>query len=444
MNKLLALAILAFFLIPNTVIAQDVEEEEKEGKTGFVPVPIPAVAYDTDIGFLYGIVLQLTHYGDGTRYPLYDHYWYVEWSRTTKGSGKNMIRYDSDRLIPGIRTNFGLSYMTEQALDFYGFNGYRTYYNGNFTDDTHSDYKSRLFYKMDRKMFQFRTDFSGELVGSKLKWFAGQEFRNMEMDTVDIDRLNKGRSPPQWLPPVNGGLFGEYAHNWGIIDPNQIYGGSNTILKIGLIYDTRDNEPNPMQGMWTEAQFLYSPAALGNTEYSYTKLVLTHRQYFTILPEDLNFAYRLSYQTKLGGDIPYYMLPFYFNSPPSYTRDGMGGAKTLRGILRNRVVGNGYLLGNIELRWKFYHFQLLNQNIYLALSGFLDGGMVTNEYDINTSGVPPNNIFFPDDPEKMHFGTGAGFHLAINQNTIVAVDYGRVLDKRDGLSGLYIGFDWLF
>jgi hypothetical protein len=36
------------------------------------------------------------------------------------------------------------------------------------------------------------------------------------------------------------------------------------------------------------------------------------------------------------------------------TRDGLGGAKTLRGILRNRVTGDDIFYGNAELRWKFF------------------------------------------------------------------------------------------
>jgi len=53
-------------------------------------------------------------------------------------------------------------------------------------------------------------------------------------------------------------------------------------------------------------------------------------------------------------------------------------------------------------------------------------------------------VFFPDDPEKLHLGAGGGLHIAWNRNFIVAVDYGRALDKRDGVSGLYIGLDFLF
>ena len=34
------------------------------------------------------------------------------------------------------------------------------------------------------------------------------------------------------------------------------------------------------------------------------------------------------------------------------TNEGLGGVKTLRGVLRNRVIGDAFFMGNIELRWK--------------------------------------------------------------------------------------------
>jgi len=257
MRRFFILAVIFTFLIPLSVAAQ--EEEDQDVKTGFGFGGVPAVAYDSDLGFLYGVILNLYHYGDGSRYPRYDHSLYMEWSRTTKGTGKNILIYDSDRLIKGVRTSAEFSYYTEQGLDFYGFNGYKTYYNADFTDETHTDYLSRMFYKMDRKMLLVRTDFSGSLVGKKLKWFGGFEFRDMEMDTVDIDRLNKGKSDEDKLPYTNGGLFGRYAFEgdgyWGILDPDEVYGGTNSLIKLGVIYDTRDNEPNPMKGIWTEGNW---------------------------------------------------------------------------------------------------------------------------------------------------------------------------------------------
>jgi len=263
------------------------------------------------------------------------------------------------------------------------------------------------------------------------------------LGTIDIDKLNKGKDEEDMLPDTS--LLYDHYVDWGVIPGDRSNGGTTTLLKVGMIYDTRDIEANPMKGIWTEAQLLIAPSFLGNNNFSYTRLAITHRQYFTLSPEVLSFAYRLSYQTKLGGTMPFYMLPFVYNTAPSLTRDGLGGAKTIRGVMRNRIVGEDFFYGNLELRWKFMRTVLFNQNFYFALSGFLDGGIVTGKYKIDTSAVPTEySDYFSAGKEKLHLGAGAGLHIAMNQNFIIAVDYGRALDKNDGKSGLYIGLNFLY
>jgi hemolysin activation/secretion protein len=199
--------------------------------------------------------------------------------------------------------------------------------------------------------------------------------------------------------------------------------------------------------MWTEAQFLVAPSFLGNSGLSYTRLAITHRQYFTLVPQKLTFAYRLSYQGKLSGETPFYMLPFFYNTAPQYTRDGLGGAKTIRGVLRNRVVGDGVALGNLELRWKVLRTVIANQNFYIALSGFLDGGIVTQPYKLDMSALSQaqkDDLGLLSTDESLHIGYGGGVRFALNENFIVAVDYGMAAKKEDGKSGLYIGLNWLY
>ena len=42
-------------------------------KKGFGFGALPAVSYDSDLGFQYGALVNLYDYGDGSRYPKYDH-----------------------------------------------------------------------------------------------------------------------------------------------------------------------------------------------------------------------------------------------------------------------------------------------------------------------------------------------------------------------------------
>lgn len=450
---LIAFSLIVSFMALQAQDQSDTSKTTKKAdkiKKGWNFGALPVIAYDTDIGFKYGALVNIFNYGDGSRYPKYDHSLYFEWSRTTKGSGINQFTYDSERLIPGIRVSAEASLLTEQSLDFYGFNGFESYYNAAYEDDKDPEYISRMFYNQERRLTRAKADFQGKITGPKFRWFAGLEFNHAKLATVDIEKLNKGKDDEDVLPDTTL-LFDKYVQ-WGVIPEDQADGGNTTLLKLGVVYDTRDIEANPMKGIWTDAQVLMAPKFLGNGDFAYSRLAVTHRQYFTLVPQVLSFAYRLSYQAKLTGSMPYYMLPFVYNTAPSLTRDGLGGAKTIRGVLRNRIAGDDFAYGNLEMRWKFLRTMVGKQNIYLALSGFFDAGMVTGKYSFNDSELP-----VPGDPdyefsqkllngqdESLHMGAGAGIHIVMNQNFIVAVDYGRALDKGDGESGLYIGLNFLF
>lgn len=449
-NRLFSIGLI--LLLSVSLIAQDADttssEKEEKVKTGFNLGGVPVVAYDSDIGFKYGALVNLYWYGDGSRYPQYDHSVYVEWSRTTKGNGINQITYESNKLIPGIRSLFELSYLTEKSLDFYGFNGYKAVFDIDYEDSYDSEgLANRLFYRHSRELLRIKADFQGGIIGQKLRWLGGIAYYGSTIDSVDVNDLNEGKDDD--LLSSNS-LYGSYV-DWGLIKEDQVKGGNHTILKGGLVYDTRDNEPNPFSGVWTEMQLHYAPSFLSNTDYGYGRIILTHRQYFTLIPEWMNFAYRLSYQGRIGGEMPFYMMPFMFQSAPKLTRDGVGGSKTVRGVRRNRIVGDGFAFGNLELRGKVLRTTLFKQNFYIALSAFVDAGMVTQKYDFDDSGMPdtlpadyPDQLLDLNAKEVPHVGFGGGLHLALNQNFILTVDYGMAAKKADGDSGLYINLNYLF
>lgn len=417
--------------------------QEEVTKTGWNFGALPTITFDSDLGFQYGALVDLVNYGDGSRYPNYDHHFYFEVSRFTKGSGINRFYYDSDKLIKGLRTFIDFSYLSDQAYDFFGFNGYDAVYNPGWIDDQSADYLTRMFYKYDRKMFRFKVDLQGKITSDKLRWLGGVNLLNFKIGQVNLDKLNKGKKGDDILPDVPG-LYERY-QDWGIISAQEANGGFLPLLKAGVVYDTRDNRPNPMKGVWTEVALEGAPEFLG-AESSFMKLSLTHREYFTIIPRNLSLAYRLIYQTTISGHAPfYYQTQVITSELKSATSEGLGGGSTLRGILRNRVVGDGFFLGNIEARWKFARFQFINNNFYLGLNGFLDFGQVTKKIDatptVNTV-IPPG--YFDYGAEKMHYSYGAGLRIAMNQNFIIKLDYGMAADKRDGTSGIYIGLNYLF
>ncbi len=434
--------------ISAVVLAQNETGKKEVTKDGWNFGALPTITFDTDMGFQYGALVNLYDYGDGSGYPNYNHSLYFEVSRFTKGSGINRFYYDSDKLIKGLQTSVDLSYLSDQAYDFFGFNGYDAVANFDWIDETKpaSVYKTRMFYKYDRKMFRFKVDLRGKLSGEHIKWISGLNLLNFKVASVDINKLNKGKEGDELLPAIDG-LFEKY-QAWGIIGKDEANGGFVPALKAGLVYDSRDNRPNPMKGIWTEAVLEGAPEFLG-AESSFAKLSLTHRQYFTIIPEDLSLAYRLAYQTTITGDVPFYYQSQVITSElKSYLSEGLGGAKNLRGISRNRIVGDGIFYGNVEARWKFARFQFIKNNFYLGLNAFTDFGKVTKKIETK---VPSGLLsaseaknYFDNGAEKLHFSYGAGLRIVMNQNFVIAVDYGMAADKRDGDSGIYIGLNYLF
>ncbi|MDX1284025.1 MAG: BamA/TamA family outer membrane protein, partial [Draconibacterium sp.] len=267
---------------------------------------------------------------------------------------------------------------------------------------------------------------------------------NFKISSINLDKLNKGKEGDDLLPDVDG-LFEKY-QDWGIIAQEEADGGFVPVMKAGLVFDTRDNKPNPMTGVWTEAVLVGAPEFLGG-ESSWTKFKFTHRQYFTLIPEDLSLAYRLAYQTTVSGHVPFYYQSQVITSVMKGAQsEGLGGAKSLRGIRRNRIVGDGFFYGNIEARWKFVRFKFINNNFYLGLNGFMDFGQVTRKIDVDpkVGWVAESNGYFDEGAEKMHFSYGAGLRDVMNQNFVIAADYGIAADERDGNSGMYIGLNYLF
>ena len=140
-------------------------------------------------------------------------------------------------------------------------------------------------------------------------------------------------------------------------------------------------------------------------------------------------------------------MPFF---QKMYT-EGLGGVVTMRGVNRNGVLGDGFVLGNAELRWHFLDFQFINQNWQLVLAPFFDAGMVIQPFReeemmaAETTTTEPYHIYYSGEKESLHMSAGTGIKLIMNRNMILAVDMGRALDQRDGQKfKTFVGFNYIF
>lgn len=67
-------------------------------------------------------------------------------------------------ILPGVRVTGLARLETEQAMDFYGFNGYESLFNSVFADPTSDSYLTRMFYRMDSRLLLLKVDFQGKLL----------------------------------------------------------------------------------------------------------------------------------------------------------------------------------------------------------------------------------------------------------------------------------------
>ncbi|MCL1973967.1 MAG: BamA/TamA family outer membrane protein [Bacteroidetes bacterium] len=418
-------------------------QKEDIVKKGISLGPLPVVSFDQDKGFQYGALLNLFDFGDGSFYPTPKQQWYMEASAYTKGTQQYFLTYDTKHLIPKVRMSVATTAVFDKAMDFYGLNGYQSIYD--------PDEKS-AFYRLERLALSAKADFVGNLWKNKLFWQAGYYFSRYRYRPVDLEKINKGKNEADQFWGET--LYEKYV-NWGIIAPEEKEGGTTSALRLGVMYDTRDFEAAPASGIWAEANLTLAPGFLGTT-HGFARYMVTFRHYIPVVSEKLTFAYRLNYQGSIGS-LPYYIMPVFSNIGKEYDRDGIGGYRTVRGIMRDRVQGLDVAFFNAELRWKMIGFHLWNQNIYLGLNAFLDGATVTRNYDLTIpdylyprggSSEPLlddyNHFINTTKSDRLHTAAGGGFRIVINRNFIIAVDYAKTLDKQDGKGGLYINTGYLF
>lgn len=388
--------VLSFWLLllPGTSWAQDVPDPEGWELTG-----LPALNYDSDEGFGYGVVLALYHYGSSGLRP---YRWTLQPTLffTTEGRRDLTLFIDAPHLPGGWRVSAFLGQEKQIATPYYGLGNSASYRPLLEEGENPYYYRFGRNRKILRAVLQRRI---GELpirllVGGQVAHFTIDPTPKNEGSTLLLEELGPGRKIP---------------------------GGAENSLRAGLVWDTRNRESGPEKGVWTEALVERVDEALGS-ESGYTRWTFTDRRYWRLTPA-LVLANRVILQ-EVTGDPPFYALTFLQSSFEG--NEGLGGAKSLRGVLRNRYSGEGLLVWNLEFRWRAREMRLLGKDAHLAFIGFLDSGRVWAD------GVEASALL-----ADLHHGYGGGIRVGLGPNFVVATDLATA-----GETGLqtYIGLGYLF
>ena len=418
-------------------------------KKGWNFGPLPVVGFDSDLGFQYGVCCDIFNFGDGTNYPRYNYKFNVEVSRYTKGSGVFRFYSDMPYVIKDTKLFFDLTYNYSKKFEFFGFNGYEagTFDPNLFANEGVEGYKSGYHF-IKRNTLRFVGSMQRSFFGvPNLNWVAGVAYFNVLTDKISLEAYDGQQT-----------LYTNYV-NAGIIKENEKNGGNIAQLRLGLVYDTRDHNSDPSNGIYAEYTLTGSSDLIDGNGYNALMQTFIWRQYVPIYRDKLTFAYRLGVQHRIAGNNPWYMInnintPFF---QKMYT-EGLGGVVTMRGVNRNGVLGDGFVLGNAELRWHFLDFQFINQNWQLAFCPFFDAGMVIQKFredemikaqkeyaESVPEGQKVESLYYSGEKEKPHMSAGTGIKLIMNRNMILAVDAGRALKPVDGEKfKIFVGFNYIF
>ena len=448
MKKLLILSL----LLASTL---SVFGQEKEVKKGWSLGLLPTATYSVDNGFQAGAFGDIYNYGDGTTYP--DPLHKISWEASYFTHSHRMrfyLAYDSKYLIPKMRVNASVTYVTDPLYSFWGFNGGASLAHLDNPYDLWTNKDTGInYFGMSRNMLRVLANFQGEII-PHLNWAAGVNFWNWKVGDMRDNGYKKDGSNDKFYYDKDNTLYRDY-QRLGIIHEDEKNGGNALELNAGLVYDTRDMEAAPNHGIWAEAYLN------GNVlDHRYLKACVYFRHYIDIpihIPAgDPVFAYRLAWQQTIAGETPLYMIQ---NNPLLVQRnmisEGFGSSNTIRGLRENRILTEGFAWMNAELRVKLVNFKLFNQFFYIAVNPFFDAGVITKPYRaaefeaaraLNIATYHPlDQLYDPDRVKDIIYSAGAGLKIAMNQNFIVSVELAKCFYKPlDAGMWLGIGINYQF
>jgi outer membrane translocation and assembly module TamA len=360
---------------------------------------IPALNYDADDKFGYGVVLELYNYGLKGKLP------YLVTIQptvflTTGGRRDFRLFVDAPDAFGSLwRINTFIASETQLASPYYGI--------GNLTvhDAALEAEPNTKYYRFGRRRFLLTSDVQRRLGGSALRLLLGAGAARGR-----VDETESGTTTTLLQQQLAGAAAPE---------------GWSNFVRAGLVWDTRDREVHTSRGTWADVLVQRVDKSLGSA-WDFTRSTLTVRQYVP-LGSTVTLAERVLVQD-VSGDAPFYELAYVQTSFKS--QEGLGGATTMRGLPKDRFIGKGLAVSNTELRWRAREFTLLEKPASLTLSTFVDAGRVWAE-----------RIVLSELGSDLHVTYGVGARVGRGPNFVVALDVGH---SSESPASVYVGFGYLF
>jgi outer membrane translocation and assembly module TamA len=264
------------------------------------------------------------------------------------------------------------------------------------TNSTYKNYENNFltgvnqFYNnYDKKEAVLNVSLEHSFLEGKLRTLIGYEIASVNMSPFQGNSLLRDDSN-------NGKILG--------VGTNTV-----TIAQVGLIYDSRDLEPDPSNGIFAELTNELSLKAFGSA-FNFNK-TFAHVNYYTkLFPsvfKRLIFAGRAA-MGYTAWDAPFFEYQDEWSSEGSI--EGLGGPTTLRGYKQSRFLGRVMNFNNFELRWRFAQMRMAKQHFEFSAVPFFDIGGVWDDFTNLNS-------------RNLRHSEGAGLRITWNESTVLRFDY---------------------
>lgn len=310
----------------------------------WVDLSYPKVFYTSRDGLTFGLYyaqIRQLDYSDFDAPPPYRGLLSIDGQLSTSGSRQVTFHVRFPRMIDGWRFGLSIGAQRHAKENYFGI-GNRSTFDDNLVS-TQPD-----FYKADHRRHFARGEVQRRVVGG-LRILAGFHIERWRLDTLD------GTS--QLASDALAGADPTIANNTDDIS-----------ARIGLVFDTRNDEVASRRGVLLEA--IYGQAAASAAgDLSYTRATISAAGYLPV-GERLLLTARVVGQSMAGAPRlgSYYLIEA---SDRPYT--GLGGAYSHRALLDNRLLGEDKLFGNLDVR---YDLTALPTLYRVTLVAFLDAGRV--------------------------------------------------------------------
>ena len=186
-----------------------------------------------------------------------------------------------------------------------------------------------------------------------------------------------------------------------------IKGGYVNLLRAGIVYDSRDFEPDPTRGLFAELTHERADKAWGSG-YTFNRTFGSVRFFYSPFP---GFFKKFVIATRLAlvnneGSVPFFEYRNMWGTEGGVS--GLGGRTTLRGYIQDRFVGPVMGFGNLELRFRMYELP----GFTFDIAPLFDFGRPWDRLkDINL--------------KDYKYSYGLGFRIIWNQSTVIYLEWAR-------------------